>query len=573
MRKGTRIVKRLLALFLVVLMSIESFAAVVSDNDGSAFITKAEFDSLKNNFQAQIDQYNTSIDSKIDGAIASYLAGIDIKKEEIISPIVPNFAEMRWKNDMYFKIKKYTFTGTRTWTNDSSHKWQTPTFGQFRNLRCARYYMNGVLFSDILTWSFYMDFWGDSFWINSNCWKASGEAMGYEYNNQVVAPLVIRCLDRYNGQPMLDQREEELVQLESYMADVAYPGTVDVEAIAAGDDTNWRGNLAANAVVGNNGGFVNLDVGTDNLIRYRIYWYLGSDYNNRNSYPATRYQSPVFFWPKDKNQYGQPAWRRMETVEPGDLHGTAYNLSTTMYANAVKSYNQSFQDNTNFKYMMLGDDSNLEVNVALETSTPGPTAFNRTYDYSDAALKEITFDGGQLFFAKNNGGWNADFRCINSSGTRTKCKFALPIWPQYYLKNLYNPYFKTTAGVPLQIGAGLPIATEFSRNGTLEIKMKYSVIDSDLDSTGAPNQKIKISCKKSNFINASSANSDYFTEENGTLLQNASWTPTDASDPDWIVKIQVKKGESMWLRIGPDTATPNGYYAKISQMDVKLTAE
>ena len=46
MRKSTRIVKRLLALFLVVLMSIESFAAVVGDNDGAAFITKAEFDSL-----------------------------------------------------------------------------------------------------------------------------------------------------------------------------------------------------------------------------------------------------------------------------------------------------------------------------------------------------------------------------------------------------------------------------------------------------------------------------------------------------------------------------------------------
>ena len=67
MRKSTRIVKKLLALFLVVLMSIESIGAVVSDNDGSAFITKAEFDSLKNNFQSQIDQYNTSIDSKIDG--------------------------------------------------------------------------------------------------------------------------------------------------------------------------------------------------------------------------------------------------------------------------------------------------------------------------------------------------------------------------------------------------------------------------------------------------------------------------------------------------------------------------
>ena len=81
MKKSTRIVKRLLALFLVVLMSIESFGAVVSDNDGSAFITKAEFDSLKNDFQSQIDQYNTSIDSKIDGAIASYLSGIQVGRK------------------------------------------------------------------------------------------------------------------------------------------------------------------------------------------------------------------------------------------------------------------------------------------------------------------------------------------------------------------------------------------------------------------------------------------------------------------------------------------------------------
>ena len=77
-------VKRFFALLLVVLMSINTMGAVVSDNDGSAFITKAEFDSLKNNFQSQIDQYNTSIDSKIDGAIASYLAGIKVEKKKYI---------------------------------------------------------------------------------------------------------------------------------------------------------------------------------------------------------------------------------------------------------------------------------------------------------------------------------------------------------------------------------------------------------------------------------------------------------------------------------------------------------
>ena len=82
MSKGTRWIKRVMALSLVLLLSIESFGAVVSDNDGSAFITKAEFDSLKNDFQAQINSYNTSIDNKIDGAIAAYLAGINIAKEE-----------------------------------------------------------------------------------------------------------------------------------------------------------------------------------------------------------------------------------------------------------------------------------------------------------------------------------------------------------------------------------------------------------------------------------------------------------------------------------------------------------
>ena len=70
--------KKALCLIFAFLLSINSFAAVVSDNDGSAFITKAEFDSLKNDFQNQIDSYNTEIDSKIDAAIASYLVGVTL---------------------------------------------------------------------------------------------------------------------------------------------------------------------------------------------------------------------------------------------------------------------------------------------------------------------------------------------------------------------------------------------------------------------------------------------------------------------------------------------------------------
>ncbi len=80
MNKASRLIKRGLALILVLLFSIESFAAVVGDNDGAAFITKAEFDSMKNDFQDQLDRYNSSLDNKIDGAIASYLAGVRVGK-------------------------------------------------------------------------------------------------------------------------------------------------------------------------------------------------------------------------------------------------------------------------------------------------------------------------------------------------------------------------------------------------------------------------------------------------------------------------------------------------------------
>ncbi|MBR1454383.1 MAG: hypothetical protein IJ593_07035 [Lachnospiraceae bacterium] len=82
MNKASRLIKRYIALLLVLLFSIESFAAVVGDNDGAAFITKAEFDSLKNDFQSQLDRYNSSIDNKIDGAIASYLAGVAIAQTQ-----------------------------------------------------------------------------------------------------------------------------------------------------------------------------------------------------------------------------------------------------------------------------------------------------------------------------------------------------------------------------------------------------------------------------------------------------------------------------------------------------------
>ena len=68
--------KRSVAMLIALVLCFNSFGAIVSDNDGSAFVTKGEFEAMKKSFADQIVNYNNSIDGKIDGAIAAYLAGL-----------------------------------------------------------------------------------------------------------------------------------------------------------------------------------------------------------------------------------------------------------------------------------------------------------------------------------------------------------------------------------------------------------------------------------------------------------------------------------------------------------------
>lgn len=83
MRKSTiSKTRKIAAIILVVLMSLDGFAAVVSDNDGAAFITHAEFDSLKNDFINQVTAFETALDDKITNAISAYVANAKQSKKE-----------------------------------------------------------------------------------------------------------------------------------------------------------------------------------------------------------------------------------------------------------------------------------------------------------------------------------------------------------------------------------------------------------------------------------------------------------------------------------------------------------
>lgn len=85
------VIKKILLAILSISMPFATFAAVVSDNDGSVFITKAEFEAMKSDFNTQIDNYNRSIDAKIDGAIGQYLAGLDLARKETLTTVYDQY--------------------------------------------------------------------------------------------------------------------------------------------------------------------------------------------------------------------------------------------------------------------------------------------------------------------------------------------------------------------------------------------------------------------------------------------------------------------------------------------------
>ena len=87
MKKFSKFGKRVLALFIISLLNINTYATQ-SSNDGSAFVTKAEFDKITETFNEQMDIYKAGLNSKIDNAIARYLGNMSGTSVEILPTII-----------------------------------------------------------------------------------------------------------------------------------------------------------------------------------------------------------------------------------------------------------------------------------------------------------------------------------------------------------------------------------------------------------------------------------------------------------------------------------------------------
>ena len=211
-------------------LQMNCFAAVVSDNDGSAFVSKQEFEAMKTNFNHQITKYNESIDGKIDGAIAQYLAGLRLEKKVALDVVYPYIAEWtssttmsydnvndkKWKfeatfeqpnreywskfkylynNDLYYYTFKKNYNNRYEWKKVQFRLWGTLWFWRKRD---------GYNTAGYVRWA--DDFWPSSIKLGEFESKYSstlyGSASGYGYsgvtyptvyeesnNNYILAPV------------------------------------------------------------------------------------------------------------------------------------------------------------------------------------------------------------------------------------------------------------------------------------------------------------------------------------------------------------------------------------------------
>ena len=148
-------INKFLVFIFCILMCITNFAAIVSDNDGAAFITKAEFDSLKNEFQAQLNQYNSNIDSKIEGAISGYLAGAkEDKNETMIAP------KSLLTYPLKFQMKNKDLDWSK-WTVNGATPYWAPNYSVYLWGRrsSATMLIDKTFTSDVINRTFYNGSW------------------------------------------------------------------------------------------------------------------------------------------------------------------------------------------------------------------------------------------------------------------------------------------------------------------------------------------------------------------------------------------------------------------------------
>ena len=578
MKKSTKNwLKQKLAWLLIVLMSINSFAAVVGDNDGAAFITKAEFESLKNDFQSQINRYNSSLDNKIDGAIANYLFGVSVAKESTPRILVDNYEDIVWVNDFWMKGIKRTFTG-RTSYNEVTNDWFDVSLGELRmNLRGSfnAFFLNtsssysqqvlvlGLTYGETRGGITKVSLWhGIPVWVMRVQREATGSYIISKKDTPVLA--VGNAGQGYQSKPhtlkMPTDPSQYAGSWETYSFRHLKPPLVDlVTNLPSGNEImNLTWKYKSNGEIYDYGESLSVDELDFPAINYSIT-------------PSIRQENQVWSLANNPTRVNvnddDDYWNETDTVEYLK-RGVTWQL--------CESESTAMILFSKLMYSIFGTDNDDDVNLAVD----------KEYEYGENSL--IDFSDSKKFGTvqytiteavhKNTGRTaiaetGVDEIDCTTGGDKTGI-LQVPLWPQVKFGTLYSGNFKYN-NQNLRMGQGFPLYLNAEQDGYLQVSFEYNVRDllNDTEKT----KKIAVDVKDGDFLaTASEILNGYskIVDPNRTTetIKRIERVQFDNTTSKAELTIPVKKEQSVWLRLGPYD-TSKGLYASFKNLSLKFIAD
>ena len=563
MNKASRLIKRYVALILVLLFSIESFAAVVGDNDGAAFITKAEFDSMKNDFQSQLDRYNSSIDNKIDGAIAAYLRGVSIASNREVEPLVDTYQEMMWQPNFKVFGCMRQFTDFDVYT-DVIDEWFVPPADH-------RILTNQAIFF-IWDWQSYeyaaagLGLWGEAaVWHDG--WETTHSTYAFPHL------FAIKVLNAETAQtPTLDPTAPltRFVETQPYIVSTFKDSNTTY-------DSMWR------------------------------------DANNSVPYAVTavrelsRASDEAYAVEYDADLYGGSApavtWVGREKVKNINFAFTEGDPFTGDYTDYAHCPNRaslgkfaSMVDDSTFTqdpwgiswvcldasikdklqnavaHLMFGNDNEAQVNVLQDNGN----TFMKYHCYvpgTESASVPVKWTKAVVHNAFANS-TNATNNYIDPGFTSQVGIAKLPIAT---VSEIQSPYFSYNNS-SLKLGNGMPLILNADTRGYMQLSFDFDVkyLADDLQR----DKNLWVDIKKSDFL---SKKDDYVhgfkgmvnpdaTDAHTMVLKRVSYESSDADAGHVVFTIPVEKNDSLWLRISPKDER-GGYYAKMKNLKMLFVTQ
>lgn len=573
MIKMYRIKNRIICVVISILLSVNCFCAVVSDNDGSAFITKAEFDSLKNNFQSELDSYNSAIDSKIDSAIASYLAGISVSKTTSKEPYISNYNEIMWQPNykVYGKWKKWTNRTTKT--ESSSNVWFTPALAEKR----LSWRSNGWRVWDIMEMAMgelVMGFVGEITSMSNGLAEGVGGYASWSGHAQTCPTLVLSLKKDDATNIWYMPNEDSLLTNMNVLTNETYSNPHTVDKISGIWLYEWgfhnnpvRLNAAPVFSTPDSGQYlkykykVTQSDGSSNLSEYQSIMS-----KNNTTFPFVWSQSSCF------NDAGYAASSNASVTSSADrCDSTFFTTGCTWHYLDSGSKTSQLDLLCN---MQLGTNYDQDVNIAKQISSKSE---GKGYDMSESTQfatasgnfsKECITQPSYIYPA-GDGGWTYS---VNFS-------IKVPHWPTQKLRQQTSNKF-IYDGTPLKLGQGLPLFIKSNQKGDVQVTFDYN-INYALNSTDyTSSQYLYLDLKKGDFLDKSTATSQFYEAYNDIVESSKTTQPKyrymnyvyPAQTGKIKMTIPIEKGESIWLRIRPSNDS-GGYYAKMKNLDVKFVTE